>query len=107
MGQGRGSSGGIGALRRDMATKFGRACGETNGITDAAMRSLIFGSRKWDHPLMKVKANDKKRVILPAKPAEPKLVKARKVNGRWMGAKEARPDHHAIVVAIRADREAR
>jgi hypothetical protein len=79
-------------------------------------------------PPVTVKTDDKKRVVLPTAkpgdvfdvdfsagkitltklvPAEPKLVKPRKVNGRWMGAAEARPDHQAIVDAIRADRDSR
>lgn len=78
---------------------------------------------------MTVKADDKKRVVLPTArpgdmfdvdfspegkitltrlvPAEPRLVKPRKVNGRWMGAPEARPSHQAITDAIRDDRESR
>jgi hypothetical protein len=78
---------------------------------------------------MTIKADDKKRVVLPSAkpgdvfrvelspdgritltklvPAEPRLVKPRKVNGRWMGAAEARPDRQSIVDAIRADRESR
>lgn len=78
---------------------------------------------------MTVKTDDKKRVVLPTAkpgdvfsvnltadgkitltklvPAEPRLVKPRKVNGRWMGAAEARPDRQSIVDAIRADRESR
>lgn len=90
---------------------------------------LDFRGTRWDYPIMTVKTDDKKRVVLPnAKPgdvfsvdfsadgkitltklvpAEPRLVKPRKVSGRWMGAKEARPDRQAIVDAIRADREAR
>jgi len=82
----------------------------------------------WDNPLVTIKADDKRRVVLPTAkpgdvyqvdysagritltklvPAEPKLVKSRKVNGRWMGAAEARPDRQSIVDAIRADRESR
>lgn len=82
----------------------------------------------WDNPLVTVKADDKKRVVLPSAkpgdvfsvdysggkitltklvPAEPKLVKPRKVNGRWMGAAEARPNRQTIVDAIRADRDSR
>jgi hypothetical protein len=90
---------------------------------------LEFRRVRWENPIMTVKADSKNRVRLTAArpgdvfqvevsaggiitlvrlaPAEPKLVKPRKVNGRLMGAKEARPNRQAIVDAIRMDREAR
>lgn len=35
------------------------------------------------------------------------IVKARKVNGRWVGAEGVKPDRTAVVNAIREDRERR
>lgn len=85
-------------------------------------------SKRWDYPPMTVKADEKKRVVLPrAKPGdvfnvefsggkilltklvpvESKLVRARKVRGVVMGAAEIEIDSAAVVDAIRADREAR
>jgi hypothetical protein len=81
-----------------------------------------------DYPIVTVKADEKKRVVLPSAkpgdvfnvelsggkilltklvPAQSKLVRARKVNGIVMGAKDVKLDPEAIVNAIRADREER
>jgi hypothetical protein len=83
---------------------------------------------QWDYPIVTVKADEKKRVVLPSAkpgdvfnvevsagkilltklvPTESKLVRARKVNGLVMGAEGIELDPEAIVNAIRADREAR
>jgi hypothetical protein len=40
------------------------------------------------------------------RPVEPPVVRARKVNGKWMGA-ELKLDREAIVAAIKRDRESR
>ena len=77
---------------------------------------------------MTVKADDKKRIVLPTAkpgdvfnvevsggtilltklvPVQSKLVRARKVKGMVMGAADVELDPAAIVDAIRADREAR
>jgi hypothetical protein len=84
--------------------------------------------RWWDYPIMTVKTDEKRRVVLPSAkpgdvfnvelsggkilltklvPVESKLVRARKVKGIVMGAVDVEIDPTAIVDAIRADREAR
>jgi hypothetical protein len=45
-------------------------------------------------------------VFRKLRPVEPPLVRARKVKGRWVGAK-VELDRDAIIAAIRADRESR
>jgi hypothetical protein len=83
---------------------------------------------RWDYPIMTVKADEKKRVVLPsAKPGDvfniefaggkilltklvpntSKLVRARRVKGIIMGAENVEIDSKEIVDAVRADREAR
>ena len=83
---------------------------------------------RWDYPIMTVKADEKKRVVLPSAkpgdvfnvefssgkilltklvPAASKLVRARRVKGIVMGSEEVEIDSQTIIDAIRADREAR
>lgn len=77
---------------------------------------------------MTIKADEKRRVVLPSAkagdvfdvqlcggkilltklvPAESKLVRARKLKGIVMGAADVELDSQAVVEAIRADRETR
>jgi hypothetical protein len=77
---------------------------------------------------MTVKTDEKKRIVLPSAkpgdvfnvelsggkilltkliPAEPKLVRARRVRGMVMGSQDVEINPQEIVDAIRADREAR
>jgi len=44
-------------------------------------------------------------VVVKAEVEDVPLVKARKVNGRWMGAESAKPKRAAVVNSIREDRE--
>ncbi len=82
----------------------------------------------WDYPIMTIKTDEKRRVVLPnAKPgdvfdvqlsggkilltklvpAESKLVRARRIKGIVMGAEDVEIDSKEIVDAIHTDREAR
>jgi hypothetical protein len=86
---------------------------------------LEMGVWVWDNPIMTVIADDKKRVVLatvkpgdrfdvqqsngkivltPLVEKEVPLVKARKVNGRWVGA-DVKMDRQLTVDSIRQDRE--
>lgn len=52
-----------------------------------------------------VEAGNNRIVLALVDEVDVPLVKARKVNGRWMGAKGVKLDRQAIVNAIREDRE--
>jgi hypothetical protein len=83
----------------------------------------------WDNPIVTVTADERKRIILAQarpgqrfdvqvsgdgvflvrrlEPVQPvKLVRARKINGKWMGA-DVKMDRQAVVDSIREDRESR
>ena len=45
-------------------------------------------------------------VLIELKPAEPRIVRARKINGRWTGA-AIRVDRETVAAAVRADRDER
>ena len=85
--------------------------------------------REWDYSIMKLVADDNGRLackslftprkafsaerqadgsirVMELVEKEVPVVRARKANGRWMGA-EVRLDRAKVISAIRADREAR
>ena len=98
-------------------------------VEGRSFRGLDSGGDLWDHPIVTVKTDDRKRVVLPnAKPgdvfnvefstegkitltklvpAEPRLVKPRRVNGRLRPPAGFRPSRETIAAAIRADRDER
>lgn len=75
-------------------------------IADARKRIILAQARPGDRFDVQASANGVflVRLLEPAELAP--LVRARKVNGRWVGAK-VKLDRAAVVDAIRQDREAR
>jgi hypothetical protein len=91
-------------------------------------KHLEIHHRLWDSPTVKLVSDDRCRlasrdlfkpntpysaelkadgrvVLTELVPAEAPLVRARKVNGRWVGAEGVKLDPKAVVDAIRQDRE--
>lgn len=52
-----------------------------------------------------VETGNNRIVLALVEEADVPLVKARKLNGRWIGAKRVKLDRKAVVNAIREDRE--